>query len=282
MATTFTAQATTRTSLARIARVYFGNGQAVRLCLVHSGRSDGPMLPEREATAQGTSSDLPFLRLWHVQVLKDQHCIWRCPLDKLFCRLLGKGAGAVTLLATKPFHDTSDASSVLVLCLAGRMFGLEPAASFRGTMVFDLDILATDKQFSPERVNRYQSVGFIKINAHGENTSRLRHVQGKREVAYQLSISQNDIEAIKLFGLLKGRLEVSRDRVGQVLSPCYRPDGKCSIFAKSGITPTTAYQEKCACSLEEERASSRFLVGFRTLIGSGHSANSRDRHLGIQ
>lgn len=166
------------------------------------------MLPEREATTQSTSSDLAFLRLRQVQVLKDKDGVVRCPPDKLLSRLLGKGARAVALLATKPFHDTSDTARVLVVCLTGRMFGLQPAASLRGTTVLDLDRLATDKQFSAISIDGYQGIGFIEINADGENTSRLRSVQGQRHAAYQLAISQDDSEAIKLFGLLKGCLKV--------------------------------------------------------------------------
>src|SRR6266699_2965487 len=280
MAMTFSTQPATGAILARIAWIDFGDGQAVHLCLVGSSLSNSAMLPEREPTTQSVSSDLALLRLRHVQVLKDEDSVLRCPLDKLLRGLLGKGAGTMALFATKPFHDTSDASCVLVLCLAGRMFGLEPATGLCGTTVLDFDGLATDKQFSAIRIDGYQSIRFIEINPNGENTSRFRNIQRECDSAYQLPIAQDNIEAINLFGLLKSRLEIFWNGIVQVPSACCRPDRQGAILAKIGITPTAADEKQCPCSLEEKWTFCRLPIGFRTLIGCTDRADSRNSHLG--
>src|SRR5271157_4044995 len=92
--TTHTTQATTGTVLARIARVNPSNKHPIFLSLIDSCLSDSAMLPERQSTAQGSSSYFAFLGLRHIQVFKDKYSICGCPLNKLFCRLLSKGASA--------------------------------------------------------------------------------------------------------------------------------------------------------------------------------------------
>src|SRR5437667_12834456 len=92
MAMTFPTQTTAGAVLARIARVYPCYEHPMNLCLARDCLTDSTMLPEREPTAQGSSSDLALSRLGQMQVLKDQHSVLRSPLDKLFSGLLGKGA----------------------------------------------------------------------------------------------------------------------------------------------------------------------------------------------
>ena len=97
-----TTQAATRTGLARVARIDCGYGHSMLLCFAGNRFTNSTMLPERKPTTQSATSDLALLRFGHMQVLKHEHGMWGCPLDKLFCGLLGKGAGTMALLATKP------------------------------------------------------------------------------------------------------------------------------------------------------------------------------------
>ncbi len=106
MTLAFATQPTARTFLTGVSWVDFRHDHAVLLRFVRGAVTDETTLPEREATAQGASFDLASLWLRHVQVLKDEDGMRRCPLDKLFGCLLGKGACAVALFATKPFEKS--------------------------------------------------------------------------------------------------------------------------------------------------------------------------------
>src|SRR5437763_10805602 len=95
MTFTNTAQPTARAILARISRIDLCNLDPAFLCLVLNARADESALPQAHATTQSASSNLADLGLRKVQILKDQHSILRCPLDKLFGSLLREGAGTM-------------------------------------------------------------------------------------------------------------------------------------------------------------------------------------------
>ena len=159
-----TTQTAPRAILARVGRVYFGNRQASDFRFGCNGLTGSAMLPKRQPPAQSPPSDRAFLGLWHVQVLKDKDSVERSPLDQVFGRLLGKGAGAMTAFATEPFEKTANRAGIFLLCLTGRMFGLNAGTGLGGTDILHFDGLATDKEAPPVRVNGNECIGFIEIN----------------------------------------------------------------------------------------------------------------------
>ncbi len=170
MTTTNATQAAARTLLAGRARVNLCHDHTPLLRLVGHTFPYQAMLPEAETTAQGNPSYLALLWLWHMQVFKDKYCMCGGKDYQLLSSLLGKGAGTVALCATKPFHDTSDTSGILVLCLTGRMFLLKTGACLGCSSVLDLDALPRNKEGISIGVYRNKGVGFIEVNTNGVDT----------------------------------------------------------------------------------------------------------------
>src|SRR6266567_322972 len=282
MATTDTAQTAARTILAGVPGVYLCHYHAMHLSLPRHGLTDKAMLPQAKATTQSTPTYLSLLRLRHMQILKDEDGVMGSPLDKGVSGLLSKGAGAMALLATKPFEKTPYRAGIFLLCLTGRKFGLESRACLGSTAVLDLDGFAAHKEGSSIRVNRYQGIGFTQVNTHRENALRVRNVEGQRETPDQLPVTLDDREAIKLFGLLKRGFEILWNGVGEVLTSAYRPDRERAIRAEISITPTHTNEEEGTCFLKQEGTGSRLLVGLCCVIGPCYQTDSRDRHLCIQ
>jgi len=217
-----------------------------------------------------------------VQVFKNEHGCFGCPLNKLPGGLLGKGAGTVALLATKPFQNTSDTSCILVLCLTSRKLRLKTGAGFGSPSVLGFNRLATDEEFSAIMVYRNKGVGFVEVNTYGEDALRFWDFKSERDPSNQFAVALEHIQAINLFGLSEHRFEIFGDGIAKMLAPAHGPDRERSIFAKIRITPTTANQEEGAYFLEEKWARRKLVIGLGTLIGSSNSANSRDGHLGTQ
>lgn len=68
---------------------------------------------------------------------------------------------------------TSDTSRIPVLCLSGRMFGLESAASPGSTGILDLRRFARDEEFSSVGSNGNQRIRFTQVNANSQNPLRV-------------------------------------------------------------------------------------------------------------
>jgi hypothetical protein len=273
------AQPTTRAGLARVTRVYFGNAQAMFLRLVYDSFTDKAVLPEGEATTQRASAYLPFLRLGHLQVLKDEDSVGRHPRDEGFGSLLRKGARAVALPATKPFEETAHRAGVLLLCLTGRVFGLQPGAGFGRAAVLDFDGSARNEEVPPIRVYRHQGVGLAEVNPNGQHPLWLRHFQGDGHTPNQLAAEFDHGEAIDLFGPSKARPEVLWHGIRQALAPAYRPDGQCAILPEVGIAPTHPYQEQGTSAPEDKRTSRGLVIRAGRGIRPCHQADSRNGHL---
>jgi hypothetical protein len=126
------------------------------------------------------------------------------------------------------------------------MFGLEAGAGLGGTPVPDLDRAPAEKELSAIGVYRHQRIGFIQIDTNRMNTLWLWNAQGEGDAPYQFALSQDDVKAINLNGIREEWFEACWNGVVQMLSACYRPDGKCPIPAEVGITPATSYQEEGA------------------------------------
>lgn len=282
MALAHTAQPATGAVLACVGRVDFGDAHAMLLRLAGNALTDKPMLPKAHASSQGSASKLPLLWLGDMQVFKDEYGVFRCPLDQLFGRLLSKGAGALALLATKPFQNTSDAAGVLVVCLTGRKLGLQAGTRLCGPSVFDLDGFAADEEFSAIRVNGHQGIGFIQVNANRQSSLRRGDFQGQGHTPDEFPMALKNREAIDLFGVLKRGFEVFWNRVAEALASCYRPNRHLTILKEGGITPALSHQKERTGFLEEKRTPGRFLVGLSRVIRPCHQANRRNGHLCIQ
>src|SRR5215469_3177502 len=91
--------------LAGIGRIDIGHHHPSLLRLALSSLPNETALPDREATARGFAAHLALGRLRHGQRLKDEDGACGCPCNQLLARRVGKGAGAVGLLATEPFEQ---------------------------------------------------------------------------------------------------------------------------------------------------------------------------------
>jgi len=279
MTRTFPTQATARAVLARIGRVDIGKSHAMLLCLGEHAFTDKPTLPEGESTSQSLPLHLSLFRLRNVQIFKDKHSVRRGPLDQLFSRLLGKGAGTMALLATKPFHDTSNTSRILVLCLTGRKLGLKAGTRLCSASVLDLDRFPADEEFSPVRVNSYKGIGFIQVNTDRKDTCRFRNIQGNSNTSNELAISLDNSEAVNLDGIGECCLEVSRNGIGEAFSSSYRPDRERPISTKVSITPTLAHKKQSTCFPKLKWRARWFLIRLGRGVGTCNQANSGYGHL---
>ena len=254
-------RATSRTVLAGKSRIDVGDEHACFLCLVLNPGPNEGMLPQAETTAQGSSFDPALFGLGNVQVLKHQDGVWRCPLDKVFSALLGKGACAVALPATKPFHDTPDTAGILVLCLAGRVCALEPSAGFRGATVLDLDGFARNEEGPTIGISRHQGIGFVEVNADGPNALWFGCREGQGKPSDQRAISLDDRQAIDLDGPGEQGFEIVWNGVGEAFASGDSPDRQGAIVSKAGITPSLSHQEERTRFLEQKRTLGWFFVG---------------------
>ncbi len=249
------AQSATRAMVARGGRIDLSHAHAAFLRLILDASTDESTLPERHAPSQGSSSHLALFGPGDMQLLKDQSSIVRCPLDQLSRRLWGKGRGALALFAARPFHDTSDTSGILVLCLPGRMVSLETGAGFRCPAMLDLDCLATDEQCPAIGINGHQGPGFLQVDPYRQDTGRFRDFKGNSDPADHLAIPFDHHQAIKLDGLLKGGLDVLRDLRGEMFPrACSCPERPLAVRFEASITTPFPNQEPRAGSLELERS----------------------------
>jgi len=76
-------------------------------------------------------------------------------------------------------ENTSDTSGILVMCLTGRQFGLQPRARLSRAPVLDLDGSSTHEEGASIRVNRDQGIRLIQIDANRKNALRFRRFQGE-------------------------------------------------------------------------------------------------------
>lgn len=266
-----------------VGRINLGYGQPAQLRLVLDGDADFPPLPEGKATAQGFAANLAFLGLRDAtQVLEDKHSIGRSPLHESRGRLLGKGAGAVALLAAKPFERTADASCVLALCLSGREFALEARAGLLGSAVGNLDGPARDEEGIAVGVHRDKGVGFVQVDADRDNAGGLGNLQRHRHAAKEFPIPLDDRKAVDLFGPGQRRAERLRHRVRKTLAPTDGPDRQRAVGAEVGVPPALTDEEECLWLSEGEGAGNPMLVALRALVGGSHSPDRRDSHLTIE
>jgi hypothetical protein len=125
MFATNTHQAAAMARFGRVGRMDVGNGKAFLLRLVGQPCFEQPMGPLRHTTAGAASPAHLFGDLRYAQIFQDQYAVWRCPLDQLFGCGLNERAGAIVVLAAKPFESTSDTARILALCLTGSQFLLQ-------------------------------------------------------------------------------------------------------------------------------------------------------------
>jgi hypothetical protein len=188
----------------------------------------------------------------------------------------------MVLGATKPFHDTSDTSGILVVRLTSRVFSLETGTGLDGTSVLDLDYFTTDEQFPTIGINGHQRIGLIEVNADGQDPLWLWNIQGHGDTSEQRALALNDRETINFDSMVKDGFEVVRNGVVKVLATTNRPDGQGTICSKISITPTLANEKEGACFSEEEGAFRWLLMRPGSGVSSSHQANSRDGHLRMQ
>src|SRR6266702_799440 len=178
-----------------------------------------------------------------MQVLKDEYGMSRSKVNQLLCGLLGKGTSTIALSATKPFEKATHRAGVFLLCLAGRVFGLQTGTGFRCASVLDLDGFSTHKERVPIRINRNERVRLVEVNAHGKDTLGFWDIQREGDSSQQVSIPLHNRDAINLFGTCKPPLKIFWDGIVQMLAPCHRPDRERPIRAKVRITPTFPDEE---------------------------------------
>ena|SRR5947209_13510650 len=117
------------------------------------------------------------------------------------------------------------------------MFGLQTSTCLGGTPVLHLDRFATDEEFSAIRVNGNQSIGLVEVNTDRQYSLWRGDFKRKCDTSDEFAVSLENHEAVNLFGMLKGCLEVIGNRVGEMLAPAHRPDRECPILAEIRITP---------------------------------------------
>lgn len=271
------------TSPASLGRVNLGHAQATDLRFVLDGGAEFSPLPKGKAAAQGFAANAASLWLRDTtQVLKNEHCVDRNPLHECRSRLTGKGAGAVALLAAKPFERAANASCVLTLCLSGRKFALEPRTGFSGSTVSDLHLLPGRKEDILIWVHSDKGVGLIQINADRENAPGLWHFKGQGDSTKQPAVPFYNGQAVDLLGSLEGRLEGFWHGIAQAFATCYCPDRECSVGPEVSI-PTAFTDEEQGVILPENQGTRRGLpVAFSTDISGRDLADGRDGHLAVE
>lgn len=201
-------QPTARARLACGCRVNLCHQQATLLRFVLDTDANQVMLPQRHAPPHGFAPQGLFLDWRKVQRLENKNGVLGGEHNQLLCGLLGKGAGAIALFPPRPFHDTTDPSRLLVLCLAGGKLLLKTLAGLQGAGVLALDISATEKPFSAIRIDRHERVCLVQVDTNRQYPLWVRCVQSEGETAYELAVAKKNRQAVNLFGPLKGRVEV--------------------------------------------------------------------------
>nr|WP_235893174.1 hypothetical protein [Pelomicrobium methylotrophicum] len=224
-------------SPAGIGRIDFRHRDPKKLCFVLDGAVKFASLPQRKASAKCFAAHSALFGLRNsTQVFEDENCVGRCPLHEGCRSLLGESAGAVTLLAAKPFERTANAFCVLALCLSGRKLALETRASLLGSAVGHFDSFTGDEQGVAVGIGGHQRVGFVHIDANRQDASGLRYFQRNGDTSKQLAIALDDGQAIDLLGLRQGCTECVRDSVGKALSAAHRPNGQGAVGAKKSAS----------------------------------------------
>jgi hypothetical protein len=269
--------------LACVSRINLNHGQAADLRFVLNSGAYFPPLPKGKAAAQGLTVNPALFGPWYVpQVLKDENSVGRSPLYQGSGRLLGEGAGAVALLAAKPFEHTSDTSCVPVLCLSGRKFTLEPCTGLLGTAVFDLDCLAGGKERVAIWVYCDEGVGLVQVNANGQYTNGFGYFKRNGYTTKQLPIPFNNGQTIDLLGLLQGCLEHFWHNVRQAFASTDGPNGQGAVSTEVSVASTFADEEDGPRPTKVEWSADAVFVTFCTLVSSSYGPNRRDGHLAVK
>jgi hypothetical protein len=266
-----------------VSRINLSHKQAADLRFILDSSADFPPMPKREATAQGFTVNPALFGLWHVpQVLKDENRVGWSPLYQGSGCLSSEGAGAVALLAAKPFEHTTDASCIPVLCLSGRKFILESCTCLLGAAVLDLDCLAGDKERVTVWVYRDEGIGFVQVNANRQRSNWFGYFKRNGYTTKQLPIPFNNGQTINLLGLLQSCLEHFRHGVRQAFASADGPDGQGAINTEVGITSTFADEKDRPWSTKVEWTGDTVPITFCALISGGDGSDCRDGHLAVE
>jgi len=276
-------QPTPRACPACVSRINLSHEQTADLRFVLDSDADFSPLPKGEAATQGFTVNPAFFGLWYVpQVLENENRVGRSPLHQGSGRLSGEGAGAVTLLAAKPFEHTANAPSVPVLCLSGREFTLESCTGLLCTAVLDLDCLARGKERVTIRVYCDEGIGLVQINANGQHASGFGYFKRNGHTTKQLPIPFDNGQAIDLLGPLQSCLEHFRHGVRQAFASADGPDGQGAIGTKVSIPSTFTDEKDRPRSTKVEGSGDTVPVTFCTLVGGGDCSDCRDGHLAVE
>jgi len=226
----------------------------------------------------GSLADMFFFGLGlEVQILKNQHCMFRNPFTKLSGSFSAKSFIPVMLLSGQPFQRPTNRPGIAALCLLPGKFGLQARTKFTSFSVAD------GKRFSADKKRFFfntgnQSVVNTKIDTDRHDAFRLWNLQSDTEESFAVGNTKT-VNIFSISSNIKVFTERLRNFPANFLSSLECRDRQTSVSTKRKVF---GVKKKCCWIMKNKRTFSRFLIRLCRSISRCCRSNSAATHLRSQ
>ena len=151
----------------------------------------------------------PLFPLLEIKSFKDNHGVLRYPFNQSFSRCVAEIPCPPCTLALQPFDGSDNRTCVLTRCLVLSKPPLKAFYCLRGTLILDSSTQTSNKQNIIIRIDGYNGIRFIQINANRMNGLSFLSFNLKADIADELAPLDLNIDAINTDSLLKYCLKQS-------------------------------------------------------------------------